>query len=142
MRRARHPAGDSATLLLFAVAKIDFNSVDEYIAAQPKAVQAKLRQLRGAIRKAVPAAEETISYGMPTYKLRGSRLLYFAVWKEHYSIYAATESVVAAFRDELAPFEIEKGTIRFRLSESLPIGLIERIARFRAGEAAAPAKKR
>ena len=113
---------------------MNFQSVDEYIAAQLEPVQVKLARVRSAIRKAVPAAEEVISYNMPTYKLNGARLLYFAVWKQHYALYAATEQVVAAFRDELAPYEIDKGTIRFPLSEPVPVKLIGRIAKFRAKE--------
>ncbi len=73
---------------------------------------------------------------MPTYTLYGNRLLYFAVWKQHYSIYAATKQVTAAFQDELASYEIDKGTIRFPLSEPVPVGLIGRIAKFRAKEVA------
>ena len=116
------------------MAKTDFESVEEYIAAQPDAVRSTLSRVRGAIRKAVPEAEEVISYKMPTYRLRGERLLYFAVWKRHYSLYAATAQVVAEFQGELAPYEIQKGTIRFPLSDPVPVKLIERIARFRAQE--------
>jgi uncharacterized protein YdhG (YjbR/CyaY superfamily) len=71
---------------------------------------------------------------MPTYTLNGKRLLYFAVWKQHYSIYGATQPVLAAFQDELAPYAISRGTIRFPLSEPVPVKLIGRIARFRAKE--------
>ncbi|MGA3238456.1 MAG: DUF1801 domain-containing protein [Bryobacteraceae bacterium] len=113
----------------------DPNSVDEYIAAQPESVQGALGRVRSAIRKAVPGAQEVISYKMPTYTLYGGRLLYFAVWKHHYSIYAATEQVVATFQEELAPYEVDKGTIRFPLSEPVPVKLIGRIAKFRAKEA-------
>jgi uncharacterized protein YdhG (YjbR/CyaY superfamily) len=116
--------------------KNDFQSVDEYIASQPEAVQGTLARVRACIRKAVPEAEEVISYKMPTYTLNGARFIYFAVWKQHYAIYAATEQVVAAFRDELAPYDIDKGTIRFPLSESVPVQLIGRIAKFRAKEVA------
>ncbi len=118
------------------MAKINFKSVDEYIASQPEAVQAILGRVRSIIRKAVPGAQEIISYKMPTYTLHGNRLLYFAVWKHHYSIYAATEQVLAAFQDELASYEVDKGTIRFPLSEPVPVKLIGRIAKFRAKEVA------
>jgi uncharacterized protein YdhG (YjbR/CyaY superfamily) len=74
---------------------------------------------------------------MPTYTLNGDRLLNFAVWKQHYAIYAATEQVVAAFGTELASCQIDKGTIRFPLSEPVPVKLIGRIARLRAKEVAA-----
>jgi uncharacterized protein YdhG (YjbR/CyaY superfamily) len=118
------------------MADTNFKSVDDYIAAQPEAVRDILERVRSAIRKAAPEASESISYKMPTYMLDGHRLLYFAVWKQHYSIYAATKQVVAAFQTELAAYKIEKGTIRFPLSEPVPVKLIERITRFRAKEVA------
>lgn len=122
------------------MAKTDFKSVDEYVASQPEAVRGILERVRSTIRKAVPGAEEVISYKMPTYKLHGGAVLYFAVWKQHYSLYAATESVVAAFKDELASYEINKGTIRFPLSQPVPAKLIGRIVKFRAQEVAGRAK--
>jgi uncharacterized protein YdhG (YjbR/CyaY superfamily) len=118
------------------MAKTGVKSVDEYIASQPAAVQSVLARVRGAIRKAVPGAREVISYMMPTYTLDGDRLLHFAVWKQHYSIYAATEQVVAAFQDELASYQVDKGTIRFPLSEPVPVKLIGRITKFRVTEIA------
>ncbi len=123
------------------MAKTDFRSVDDYIASQPEALQGVLRRVRSAIRKAVPGAEEVISYKMPTYTLHGARLLHFAVWKQHCSIYAATEQVVAAFQAELAAYEVEKGTIRFPLSKPIPVNLIGRIAEFRATEIAERQKR-
>ena len=120
--------------------KLDFKTVDDYIGAQPEAVQRVLDRVRRAIRKAAPQAEESISYQMPTYKVNGKRMLYFAGWKQHFSLYPANDRLVAAFKDELAPYEIEKGTIRFPLSRPVPVKLIERIAKFRAGEIAAAGK--
>ena len=116
------------------MAKADFKSVDEYIAWQPEVVQGVLERVRRAIRKAVPRAEEVISYKIPTYKLHGGPVLYFAGWKQHYSLYPATNHVVAAFKRELAAYKVNKGTIRFPLSQPVPEKLIERIAKFRAKE--------
>jgi uncharacterized protein YdhG (YjbR/CyaY superfamily) len=118
------------------MAKTDFKSVDEYIASHPGAVQRVLERVRGTIRKAVPGAEETISYQLPTYKLHGRPVLCFAGWSHHYSLYPSTDRLVAAFKDELAPYEVEKSTIRFPLSEPVPVKLIEGIAKFRAKEVA------
>jgi uncharacterized protein YdhG (YjbR/CyaY superfamily) len=114
--------------------KTDFKSVSEYIASQPDGVQSVLNRVRRTIRKAVPGAEETISYKIPAYKLHGDRVLFFAGWKQHYSLYPATARVVEAFKDELARYEVSKGTIRFPLSEPVPVKLIGRIAKFRAKE--------
>lgn len=117
------------------MAKTAFKSVGEYIASQPEAGQSALRQVRRAIRNALPTAEELISYNIPAYKLNGVAVLWFAGWKRHYSLYPAGARLAAAFKDELGPYKIEKATIRFPLSEPVPAALIERIARFRAKEA-------
>ena len=114
----------------------EVKSVDEYIASQPEAAQKALKRVRSVIRKAVPAAEEMISYKIAAYKLHGRVMLYFAGWKQHYSLYPATAGLVAAFGDELAPYKLSKGTIRFPLSDPVPAKLIERIAKFRAKEVA------
>ena len=122
------------------MAKTDFKSVPEYIATHPERMRSILRRVRSIIRKAVPAAEEGISYQIPAYKLPVGPVLYFAGWKRHYSLYPATDRVVAAFEGDLAPYEVTKGTIRFPLSEPVPVKLIERIAKFRAKEAATRAR--
>ena len=109
-----------------------FKSVDRYIAAQPPALRAVLERVRSTIRKAVPGGEESISYGIPTYKRHGNPVLYFAAWKEHYSIYPSNDRIVAAFREKLAPYKLSKGTIRFPLDEPVPVRLIAAIARLRA----------
>jgi uncharacterized protein YdhG (YjbR/CyaY superfamily) len=122
------------------MAKTNFKSVDEYIAGQPAANQKILKLLRSTIRKALPKAEEVISYQIPAFKVNGGAVLYFAGWKQHYSLYPANGRLVAAFEEELAPYEISKGTIRFPLSEPVPVKLISDIARFRAVEAALSVK--
>jgi uncharacterized protein YdhG (YjbR/CyaY superfamily) len=113
----------------------NFQSVDEYIALQPLAAREVLERVRGAIRKALPKAEEVISYKIPAYKVNGRAVLYFAGWKHHYSLYPVSGPLVAAFKDDLAQYEVEKGTIRFPLNGPVPVKLIERIARFKAKEA-------
>jgi len=118
------------------MAKTDFKSVDEYLASQPEEVQGILERVRSTIRRAVPGAEEVISYKMPAYKLHGRPVLYFAGWKNHYSLYPASDYVVEALKDDLAPYQVNKGTIRFPLSQPAPVKLIERIAKFRAKEVA------
>ena len=123
------------------MAKTSFTSVSDYIASKPKESRAALERVRRAIRKAVPAAEEGLSYQMPAYMLNGVPVLYFAGWKAHYSLYPASDALVAAFRRELAPYERSKGTIRMPLSEPVPVDLIERIARFRAEQLTAREKK-
>lgn len=124
------------------MAKANFANVDEYISEQPEAAQVALQLVRSTLRKALPEAEEVISYKIPAYKLHGGIALYFAGWKQHYSLYPAGERLVAALKDQLASYKVSKGTIRFPLSEPVPVRLIERIARFRAKEAAQRQKLR
>jgi len=107
-------------------------SVDDYIAAQPEAVRPKLEQVRAAIRKAVPDAVEVIGYAMPGYKLHGRPMLYFAGFKQHYSLFAASGSFFGQMQDELKGYELRKGTIHFPLEKPVPVKLITRIAKLRA----------
>ena len=122
------------------MANTDFKSVDQYIATFPEDVQAILQRVRRTIRKAVPSADEVISYQIPAYTLRGARVIYFAGWKEHFSLYPATKTLVSALKEDIAPYKVSKGTIRCPLSKPVPVKLIERIAKFRAKEAAELAK--
>ncbi len=124
------------------MAKSAPKTVDDYIASQPEAAQPALTQVRNAIRKALPAAEEVISYNIPTYKIDGAMVIYFAGWKQHYSLYPAGARLLAAFKDDLAPYEINKSTIRFPLSAPVPVKLIQRIVKFRVTEAADRRKAR
>jgi uncharacterized protein YdhG (YjbR/CyaY superfamily) len=117
------------------VDKRHFTSVSQYIAAQPREVQGLLKRVRTTIRKAVPKARESISYNIPAYKLHDGTVIYFAGWKKHFSVYPANARLVAAFKDELAAYEVNnKGTIRFPIAEPPPMKLIAALARFRARE--------
>lgn len=108
------------------------HSVREYIASKPKESRASLESVRQAILTALPTVQEGLAYQMPAYTLNGVGVLYFAGWTSHYSLYPASDALVAAFAKELAPYERSKGTIKFPLSEPVPVRLIGRIAKFRA----------
>src|SRR5687767_6826833 len=92
-------------------------SVREYLASKPKESRASLEAVRQAILRALPNAQEGLAYQMPAYTLNGVGVLYFAGWKSHYSLYPASDALVAAFAKELAPYERSKGTLKFPLSE-------------------------
>ena len=116
--------------------KADFTNVDEYISVQPETAQVVLQRVRSTLRRALPGAEEVISYKIPAYRLHGEIVLYFAGWKKHYSLYPAGEHLITAFKDQLASYKVSKGTIRFPLCEPVPVKLIEHIAKFRSEDAA------
>jgi uncharacterized protein YdhG (YjbR/CyaY superfamily) len=110
------------------------SSVEEYLAQRPVSTRAALETVRGAIRRALPHADEVIAYAIPAYKLDGKVALYFAGWKEHYSLYPAGDLVLAELRKELQPYEVQRGTIRFPLNRPVPVTLIEKIAALRADD--------
>jgi uncharacterized protein YdhG (YjbR/CyaY superfamily) len=114
-------------------------SVDAYIESQPEPAQEKLQQIRSLIKKQVPAAEETISYDIPAYKLEGRILIYFAGFLKHVSIYPAPRSH-PSFKEALEPYKGGKGTVQFVLDKPLPVTLIKNIIRFRAAETKAAAQ--
>jgi uncharacterized protein YdhG (YjbR/CyaY superfamily) len=112
-------------------------TIGEYLADFPPKTRAVLKKVRDAIRKALPGAEEAISYGIPAFKLYGRVVIYFAGWKAHYSLYPVTAGMIAEIGDTTAPYKVnDKGTIRFPLDAPVPADLIGDIARFRAQEAA------
>ena len=120
--------------------RIEHKSVDDYIASLPPESRAVLKRVRSTIRKALPQAEELISYQIPAYKLHGAPVIFFAGWTHHYALYPTRSKVAVVFKDELALYKKSKGTIQFPLSEPVPVKLIERIAKFRANEVAERAK--
>ncbi|MBM7112935.1 iron chaperone [Archangium primigenium] len=98
-------------------------TIDAYIAALPEAVRPIATQVREAIREAAPDSEETMKYDMPTFKLAGESLMYFAVWKKHvglYAIYPGAED----FEARVGPYRAEKDTLQFPLNQPLPRELI------------------
>jgi uncharacterized protein YdhG (YjbR/CyaY superfamily) len=120
------------------MAKTDYKSVDAYIAFQPAAARPVLERVRATIRKAVPKAEESISYQIAAYKLNGYPVLYFAGFKSHVGVYPITGAASKEFAQEIEPFLHGRATLRFPLDEPLPTKLIAAIAKFRAKEALAP----
>ena len=107
------------------------SKVDAYINAFPPEVQLPLNRIRMIVKKSVPEAVESISYGMPAYKLKGKPLIYFAGYKNHIGLYA-TPSGHEAFAKELSKYKQGKGSVQFPLAEEIPFELIERIVLFRA----------
>jgi uncharacterized protein YdhG (YjbR/CyaY superfamily) len=111
----------------------NFKNVDEYIRSFPDNVQIILNQLRNLIVQKVPDAQESISYGMPGYKLYGKPLVYFAGYRNHIGFYA-TPTGHAQFAAELAKYKQGKGSVQFPLNEPIPLDLIGRIVEFRVAE--------
>ncbi|MCI0330083.1 MAG: DUF1801 domain-containing protein [candidate division Zixibacteria bacterium] len=114
-------------------AKNKHQTIDEYIDTFPKNVQVLLEKVRQTIRKAAPGTEEVISYQIPAFKWRGRGLVAFAGWKKHVSVYPVPRGD-AAFKKEVSRYQTGKGTVQFPLDQPLPLGLIQKIVRFRLKE--------
>lgn len=110
--------------------KTNIKDVDAYIRQFPDDVQKKLKDLRGVIKKEMPGALESISYGMPGYKLLGKPAAYFAAYKTHIGFYP-TPSGMSAFSKELSKYTTGKGSAQFPLDKPLPMPLIKKILKFR-----------
>ncbi|MGZ5502583.1 MAG: iron chaperone [Halobacteriota archaeon] len=109
-----------------------FKNIDDYIATFPKNVQHTLRELRSVIKESAPEAEETISYGMPTFKLNGN-LVHFAAYEKHIGFYP-TPSAILAFKEKLSIYKQSKGAVQFPIDGPIPLDIVREIVRFRIKE--------
>ena len=107
--------------------------MDEYIRTFPEDFQIILENIRQTVLKAAPEAAEAISYGIPTFKLNGRYLVYFAAWKNHIGFYPMPSGAKAS-RKELSVYRQGKGSIQFPLDKSIPYDLIYKIVIFRVRE--------
>ena len=117
--RARHPESGS-------------KAVTAYVSAAPPSARLMLRRIRAAIKAAAPRAEETMSYGMPYYRLHG-RLVYFAAFRDHVSVFIPGR-VLKTFARDIEPYWKGKATLQFVLGTKVPVGLITRLVRARRRE--------
>jgi uncharacterized protein YdhG (YjbR/CyaY superfamily) len=117
------------------------STIDEYALNFPPELRKVLQQIRTAVTKAVPDAEETISYAIPTFKLNGISLVHFALFKNHIGFYA-TPTGHERFKTELSKYKQGKGSVQFPLDKPMPLELIAKIAQFRANERSADEKNK
>jgi len=107
--------------------------VDDYISGFPENTKNILIKIREIIVRTAPGAVESFAYKMPSYKLKGKPLIYFAGYDNHIGLYA-TPSGHEAFEKELLVYKRGKGSVRFPLNQPIPYDLIERIVRYRCEE--------
>lgn len=107
--------------------------IDDFIKDYPEKTQVILRKIRTLIASEVPDAEETIAYGIPTFRLNGKNLVHFSAYEKHIGFYP-TASGITKFKKELAKYKTSRGTVQFPLDEPIPFKLIKKIVDFRAKE--------
>lgn len=111
-----------------------YASVDDYMAALPDDRRGPMEQLRQTIRSAAPDATEAIAYNMPAYRLGGRFFMSYEAFKQHYSLFPWSDAMVAELGDDLKPYAVGKGTIRFPADEPIPLDLVTRIVAIRRRE--------
>jgi uncharacterized protein YdhG (YjbR/CyaY superfamily) len=105
------------------------------MAELPEDRRTVMEQLRQAVRAAAPEAEEVVSYNMPALKLHGRFLVSYEAFKHHYSLFAWSDEMLDELGDDLRPYAVGRGTIRFDAGEPIPLDLVRRIVEFRVREA-------
>ena len=105
-----------------------FATVDDYIVSFPLAVQDVLDQVRRTMHAAAPGADEMISYNIPTLTLHGHRIVHFAGWARHISVYPIPDGD-DDYENELAPYRSGASTAKFVLGKPIPFDLIARITK-------------
>jgi uncharacterized protein YdhG (YjbR/CyaY superfamily) len=113
-----------------------YQDVDEYMAQLPDDRRAVMEQLRSTIRSAAPDATEVISYNMPAFRLDGRFLVSYEAFKRHYSLFPWSDAMVEELGEEMKPYAVGKGTIRFPANKPIPFELVTRIVEFRNREVA------
>jgi len=112
------------------MAKTNFTSIDEYIAACPEQSRGYVQKIRETIRAVVPEGREKISYQIACFELNGKNLVHFAGWKNHVSIYP-TPAGTETFNKAIAKYAGGKGTTKFPFDKPLPLKLIRQIVKYR-----------
>ena len=101
-------------------------AVTDYINNLDEPQKSTLSHVATIVKQLVPDAEETISYGVPTFKYRGKYLIALAASKKHLSIYPGSHGI-AAHEDLLGAFSISKGTVRFTPENPVPDDILKSI---------------
>lgn len=107
-------------------------TIDDYIAGFPPDIQTILQTIRRTIQQVAPEAQETISYQIPTFTLKGN-LVHFAAFTNHIGFYP-TPTGIAAFAEALSGYKGNKGSVQFPLNQPIPYDLIRAIVQFRVEE--------
>lgn len=105
--------------------------VDAYLAALPAEQRELLQALRERVAALAPEAIDTISYGMPAFKLGDRFLLSYAGWKRHCSIYAIHDELLAKYEADLRGNARTKGGLHFSPARPLPDALVDEFVRAR-----------
>jgi uncharacterized protein YdhG (YjbR/CyaY superfamily) len=100
-----------------------------------------LNHLADVIRETVPAAVESLNYGVPAFKYRGRPLVSYGATKSHCAFYVQSPEVMAAHAGALSGYDTSKGTVRFQPDRPLPDDMVRTLVRARVAEVESSASK-
>ncbi len=107
-----------------------YKDVDEYITKADSSVRDILQKIRSTVKINAPNSVESISYGMPAYKLNGKPLVYFAAFPKHIGFYATPDGH-ETFEEQLSKYKRGKGSVQFPVDQAIPYDLIGRITAYK-----------
>jgi uncharacterized protein YdhG (YjbR/CyaY superfamily) len=109
------------------------STVDEYLKSITPSQKAEFERIRRIVKRLAPEAAESISYGIPTFKVDHRPLIYFGAFKNHLSLFPASDTMLEQI-SELSKYRASKGTLRYTEQDLIPENVIERILHFRLAE--------
>ena len=110
---------------------VDMSDVDEYLKTATESQKAFFKKFKEIVKQVVPDAEESISYGIPTFKYKKKPLIYWGAFSTHMSIFPASDSMVLELGEALGKFRVSKGTLRFTEAKPIPESLLKEIVKHR-----------
>jgi uncharacterized protein YdhG (YjbR/CyaY superfamily) len=115
--------------------------IDEYLRGVKEPKRTTLQSLRTAILEVVPEAEQTVSYGLPAFRLHGKTVAGFAAFKNHLSYLPFSGSVLGQLADELEGYTTTKASLHFPVDRPLPKTLVRRLIKARLAEVTSKATR-
>ena len=112
--------------------------VEAYYDAQPEPQRTTLLAMRATVSRLLPNSEQVLSYGVPTFKVRGKGVAGLAGFAAHCGYLPMSGSVTAALADRLAGHSVTKGSVRVPVDQPLPDELIEALVDARLAELGMP----
>jgi uncharacterized protein YdhG (YjbR/CyaY superfamily) len=109
-------------------------AVEEYLARAPEGHRNALKQMREAVRSALPDADEVIRRGVPAFRYQGKPLVSIGAAQRHVSLYVMYGAVLKAHAEELEAYDTSNTVVRFDPNRPIPLGLVTKLVGARAAE--------
>jgi uncharacterized protein YdhG (YjbR/CyaY superfamily) len=109
--------------------KARVTSVDDYIDVAPENARRRLLEMRAAVKKGAPKAEEGIKWNMPAYSARRI-LVMFAAFKKHVGFFP-TAAVLKEMSKDVKAYETTRGGVKFPLEKPIPAALVTKLTKLR-----------